>query len=289
MRHILPSLCFCSLAVVSAHADSVTIIAAADNTLYQSDTGAFSNGRGSAMFAGMNAQFSTVRRAVLRFDVAGAVPAGSQITGALLSLSQNGSNGDPQTCSLYRLLASWGEGTSSAQGGQGGGTAAESSDATWIHRFFSATAWSTPGGDFAPSPTASTSVSGFGTYTWSSAQLIADVQSMLDNPAANHGWILRGNESDPQSAKRFSTREEADSSVRPSLFIEYSRLCAGDLNNDQFVDDADFVIFAQGYDLLDCSDPAMPAGCPADLNHDGFIDDSDFVAFVAAYNELICP
>lgn len=65
--------------------------------------------------------------------------------------------------------------------------------------------------------------------------------------------------------------------------------CPGDLNNDGFVDDADFVLFAAAYDLLDCSEPSMPAGCPADLNSDGFVDDSDFVLFVGAYNELICP
>ena len=65
--------------------------------------------------------------------------------------------------------------------------------------------------------------------------------------------------------------------------------CAGDLNRDGQVDDADFVIFAAAYNILDCADPTMPAGCPADLNADGFVDDSDFVDFVAAYNALLCP
>lgn len=66
-------------------------------------------------------------------------------------------------------------------------------------------------------------------------------------------------------------------------------VCAGDLNNDTFVDDSDFVIFAAAYNLLDCGDPGMPAGCPADLNNDDFVDDTDFVLFAAAYNALICP
>lgn len=65
--------------------------------------------------------------------------------------------------------------------------------------------------------------------------------------------------------------------------------CIGDLNLDGFVDDADFVLFVPGYDLLDCADPGMPPGCPADLNRDTFVDDADFVMFVSAYNELICP
>ncbi|MGH7245027.1 MAG: hypothetical protein ACREJD_16550 [Phycisphaerales bacterium] len=65
--------------------------------------------------------------------------------------------------------------------------------------------------------------------------------------------------------------------------------CPGDLNHDGQVDDADFVFFVVAYNLLDCADPAMPAGCPADLNADGFVDDADFVVFVIAYNNLICP
>lgn len=66
-------------------------------------------------------------------------------------------------------------------------------------------------------------------------------------------------------------------------------LCAGDLNADQQVDDADFVFFASAYNLLDCADPAMPASCPADFNADAFVDDSDFVVFAAAYDLLLCP
>lgn len=65
--------------------------------------------------------------------------------------------------------------------------------------------------------------------------------------------------------------------------------CAGDLNSDQQVDDSDFVFFAGAYNLLDCSDPAMPAACPADFNSDAFVDDADFVVFAAAYDALVCP
>jgi len=64
--------------------------------------------------------------------------------------------------------------------------------------------------------------------------------------------------------------------------------CPGDLNHDTVVDDADFIVFIQAYNLLDCADPTMPSGCPADLNHDSIVDDADFVVFVVAYNKLIC-
>lgn len=60
--------------------------------------------------------------------------------------------------------------------------------------------------------------------------------------------------------------------------------CPGDLNNDSFVDDSDFVLFASAYDELVC-----PSSCPADLNDDDFVDDADFVLFAAAYDALLCP
>ena len=61
--------------------------------------------------------------------------------------------------------------------------------------------------------------------------------------------------------------------------------CPGDLNHDNLVDDADFVIFVEAYNLLE----VPPANAEADLNGDGFVDDADFVIFVTSYNELLCP
>lgn len=76
-------------------------------------------------------------------------------------------------------------------------------------------------------------------------------------------------------------------------FATYATLsavaCVGDLNRDNFVDDADFSIFAPAYDTLLCDEPSMPFGCPADLNRDGSVDDADFSIFARAYNDLICP
>jgi len=64
--------------------------------------------------------------------------------------------------------------------------------------------------------------------------------------------------------------------------------CPADLTGEGFVEDSDFVVFAQAYNILDCEDGTMPIGCPADFNLDGVVDDSDFVIFVAAYDALVC-
>jgi hypothetical protein len=64
-------------------------------------------------------------------------------------------------------------------------------------------------------------------------------------------------------------------------FAVRSKPCPGDFNGDGFVDDSDFVLFADYYNaLLD------PRG---DLNGDGLTEDSDFALFADGYNALICP
>jgi len=66
--------------------------------------------------------------------------------------------------------------------------------------------------------------------------------------------------------------------------------CNSDLDCNETVDDADFVVFAAAYNDLLCPEPnpGLPPYCPGDLNSDGMVDDSDFVEFATAYNALLC-
>ena len=76
-----------------ASAETVIVPCAADNTLIESATGALSNGSGPAVFVGRNSQaHGSRRRALLRFDVAGAVPSGVIVTRAELILMLTPSN-----------------------------------------------------------------------------------------------------------------------------------------------------------------------------------------------------
>ncbi|MBS0191033.1 MAG: hypothetical protein U0573_03935 [Phycisphaerales bacterium] len=65
-------------------------------------------------------------------------------------------------------------------------------------------------------------------------------------------------------------------------------LCVADLNCDGAVDDTDFTIFLVQYNILDCADPSMPAGCSCDFNADGIVEDTDFQLFLPAYNRFAC-
>jgi hypothetical protein len=205
--------------VRSASAAIIVINPSKDNTLYEYDSaeGDHSNGAGFHFFAGENGM-GELRRGVLAFDIAGSVPPGSTITAVSLSMNMSMTPAGALTVELHKLLADWGEGTSHAPMGEGDGAPATPNDATWRHRFFDTIFWTTQGGDFSATVSASQSVGGIGQYTWSSAQMVADVQLWLDNPASNFGWLVLGDETTIATAKRFDTRESASP---PVLTIQY--------------------------------------------------------------------
>jgi len=205
----------------------VTISPSKDNTLYESSTGALSNGAGSRCFAGRIATFGWRRRALVAFDVAKQIPAGSKITKADLALtvvmSPSSPAPSPVTITLHRLTANWGEGSSTASGAQGTGASSQTNDATWIHRFYSSQKWSNAGGDGNATPSGSTAVGTSGTVTWASTpQMVADVQSWLDKTATNFGWLLLGDESTTKTARAFATKEDTTASNRPRLIVTYT-------------------------------------------------------------------
>ena len=208
-------------AASSARAAIINIMPSKDNTLYEFDPaeGDFSNALGIHFFTGVTVM-GEIRRGVLAFNIAGSIPPRSTITGVSLSMNMSRPFSDsPRTVELHKLLADWGEGTSDAPGEEGEGTLATPNDATWQHRFFDTLFWTTQGGDFSAMVSASQSVGPVGQYIWNSAQMIADVQSWLDNPASNFGWLVLGDESTLGTAKRFDTRESASP---PVLTIEYT-------------------------------------------------------------------
>ena len=194
-----------------------TLVAVADTTIY-AEAGDRGNGAGAAIFAGRNNN-GAPRRALVRFDLA-AVPPGSVVASATLTLTMDRSAVGPRAVTVHRLLAGWGEAGSRAAEREGKGAPAEPGDATWTHRSFSSTTWQTLGGDFAEGSSAHATVAAPGRYAWTSSQLAADVQSWIEDPATNFGWILLADESERRAAKRFASRSHPDAELRPTLTIE---------------------------------------------------------------------
>ncbi|MDH3786222.1 MAG: hypothetical protein OEV00_12960, partial [Acidobacteriota bacterium] len=218
-------------------ADSVQIAPTRDNTLYEpvsqvgfQDT---SNALGPNLFSGKvkdalnNSGQVAVRRAVLYFDVAGAVPPGATINAVQLTLVANRVKQNTGfNAPLHRLQSDWGQGTSNTGNSQQGrGDTPTTNDPTWQHTFYSSQIWGTPGGDFSATISGTTTVGGNGSYSWgSTSTMVSDVQGWLDVPTQNFGWILIVDESQIETAKRFASVNNTDNggADRPSLFIDYT-------------------------------------------------------------------
>ena len=215
-----------SLVVEPLAAAEVSLRPSKDNTLYESGDGSLSNGAGFYLFAGKSGK-GEVRRSLIFFDVAAAVPAGASVTSVQLSLNMSRASDAErsQTVGVYRVLTDWGEGGSDAEKNEGGGAPAQSGDATWIHTFFDSGIWENPGGDFEGVPSATAAVDDVGRYIWQAGQLTADVQSWLREPESNFGWIvLGGEEEEASTAKRFDSRQIGDSDNQPALVISYDNV-----------------------------------------------------------------
>lgn len=201
---------------------SHTLYPVKDNTAWEDAAGALSNGAGSYLFAGRNSQ-GNARRSFIAFDVADTIPAGARIDSVFLLLNMNRTSGGPAPVALHRLIDDWGEGTSDA--GEGGrGAPATLGDATWLHTFYDTAFWVTAGGDYTPTASAVATVADSALYRWgSTAAMVADVQSWLDAPTTNFGWILIGDEGNVTTTKRFDSREIVGAAAgRPPKLIVYS-------------------------------------------------------------------
>jgi len=207
-RAVFASLVFASVAIL-APAQDLVLTPSLDNTLYESASGATSNGSGPHLYVG-NTAGGNARRALLEFDLSGVAP-GTPVSSAELTLSLNlepGGEG-PTAITAHALNSAWGEGASDAGIPGGTGAASAPGDATWLHTFFNTATWTTPGGDFNAVPSANTTVDNPGTYTWTGSVLSSDVQSWIDDPGSNNGLILVGDETTTRNARRFDSREGA--------------------------------------------------------------------------------
>ncbi len=78
------------------------------------------------------------------------------------------------------------------------------------------------GGQFVGRVSARQEVGPGGFYTWESTEhLVQDVRLWNRAPQRNFGWILIGDETTRQNAKKLASRENPDATVRPLLEIAY--------------------------------------------------------------------
>jgi hypothetical protein len=246
-----------ALFIASARADTITLGANHDNTLYQDPMGSLSNGAGDGVYAGKSGQ-NLVRRGLMSFSLTSGgpqgtgIPVGSTITAVTLTLRMSRTTAGATPVALHGTQAAWGEAGSV---GSGSGATAAPGDATWTYRFSNTSSWSVAGGDFRESASAVTSVADVGVYTWSTEEMVGDVQEWLNNPATNFGWTIVGDETTLATAKKFDSRESATPGAAPSLVVVYTApapVCRADFSGDGHLAVQDI------FDFLN----AWFAGCP---------------------------
>lgn len=200
-----------SSAAIQARAESVSLPAIADTGLREVLPDV-SGGADAVLRAGTTASMSTNSRAraLFLFDPAGAIPSGSIITAAQLTLTVSATTDTlPRSFDLRRMLAPWSE-----------------SNATWLIRLAPGVPWESPGGlegvDYSATASATSLVGNAGAYSWeSTAGMVADVQRWIDNPAKNFGWMLvRPEETTPRTTRVFTSRESVTGP--PRLTVEFT-------------------------------------------------------------------
>ena len=216
-------------AVCNAQAlETVFLTPVADTALLQSFP---SNNFGAQTFfnSGTTQTYLT-NRALMKFDLAAALPAGTKITFAQLSLEVVGQpvDGDaPSSFQLRRMRRDWGEGTKKGNPPTLGALAT-AGEANWTHRFALTTnEWAAPGGveglDFVAANSGEQYVYGINLSPYlfdATTNMLADLQGWLAQPETNFGWMLLSlSEAENFSARRFASRE--DMYRAPKLQVDF--------------------------------------------------------------------
>jgi hypothetical protein len=276
---------------------SVSLTPSKDNSIFANNPSG-SNGGGAGIFVGSagSSQNASPRRGLVAFDIASALPGDATISNVALTmyLGQANQNSGNQTIELHRLNADWGEGVAgnltTSISGTGNGSDAAPGDATWTQRFYQQLNWTSSGavGDFVTSTSASATV-GIAIDTpfiWlSTPTLVSDVQSWLENPLTNFGWILISQgEPISQSVKAFYSSEAVQKNNVagdplppgwvPTLTVTYTSEVqpTGDYSGNGFVDAADYVDWRKT-----SGQPAYPAMSGADGDGSAQIGDGDYI------------
>jgi hypothetical protein len=217
------------LATFSTRAETISLLPIADTTLIE--TAPDNNLSGATFFNAGTAGNGKRNRGLILFDVSSAIPAGSTITSAELTLDivrQPASGRQNSAFSLRRMFQSWGEGTQVPvdPNSPGQGAPAKPGEATWSFRTVGGEAWPQPGGQsgvsFSTTISSTAFVTGLGEQVQftSTPQLVADIQAWLNQPRSNFGWMLMTeSEAVGKTARSFASRE---SDFGPTLTIEFT-------------------------------------------------------------------
>ncbi len=267
LRSVLVASFLLSAASHPLSAETVVLTPSADTALFEQVP---DNNLGSSQsLAAGNTAASSATRALMKFDLGAAIPAGARITAATLDLKVVRASFlvEPAEFRVHRLSADWGEGSKGSGSVTGTGSPATAGEATWNARVLGQSLWATSGGDFDAAISASAPVAG-DTISFSSGNLAADVQRWLDNPGANFGWLIKDQfEGSAVTARRIGSREHP--SAQPKLTVQFEsplRIVSSGLKVGKFC--LKFMAQGRGYivqarEVVDSGDWQTVATVPA--------------------------
>lgn len=184
--------------------------AAGIDTHIQDSANADTNFGGATTLADIGKQTAVIGRGLLKFDLS-TLPAAAIVSAATLTLVATAvrSSINTSTIDLHPALYAWFESLS-----------------TWNNLDGSVpTAWTggaggVAGTEYQTTPSASTSVTNTGTYTW---DVTADVIAWHAGSPPNHGWwIINRQQANTNTGKTFASSDNATAGNRPKLEITYT-------------------------------------------------------------------
>jgi hypothetical protein len=200
------------------------------------------------------------QRGIVKFDLSSL--AGVNVTSATLSLYSYNSaqtTGSSGFYGLYPLTKDW-----------------TASVVNWTTAA-SGVAWTTPGGDFAATPDATSPKQPKASMpTWYAWDVKTRVQSWIAGTSTNYGWVVKCTDESLNNQDWLYQSESGDAVHRPKLVISDAVVPkVGDINGDGSVDVLDLLAMAGSWGSTCGVDRAYDPRC--DLNNDGIVDVIDLL------------
>lgn len=223
----------------SVVAEQITLTPVADTTLWEREPTHNLGGAGMLPVGTIGDDGNRSKsHLLLKFDVAGSLPANAVIDSAVLKLHQlrsPGTSPSNKTFRGYRVLFDWGEGNKAYGDPQiplQTTLEATEGEATWMDRMFGVegNAWLSPGGaidsDFGDDPNFEFFSQSGADRDYEPSVMLAGLESLMSwvaSPESNFGWaIVVDSENTPYTARQLASRENANPAYRPQLTIVYT-------------------------------------------------------------------
>lgn len=194
----------------------------------QIDGGARGNGGGQFLTVG-SFELGFYRRVLIDFDFDGFIPPGSTVSAARLVITPTAATSTSGLI-IYRIGGPWAPGVSAPENEFLGGPA-ETGDPTWLYRSYNSTddsmnrPWQQPGGDFVvdqPLIAALGTVDG-DTVSYTSEDLVTDIQSKVTRPDQHFGWIFLSDEASfTTGIFQFASGDHDDEDLQPYLEVTFT-------------------------------------------------------------------